>query len=52
MQRTRLEIANLLKKSERNLRETQEIHRQLQLLMVYIERLMASKSSLKRKAPK
>lgn len=52
MLRTRLEIAALLKEAEGNLKKTQEIHRELELLMGYIERVLSEKPSKRRKPPK
>jgi len=52
MLQTRREIAALLKESEGNLKRTQEIHRQLEQLVGYIERILADKPTQKRKAPK
>ena len=52
MLETRREIAALLKEAEGNLKKTQEIHRQLQALVEYIDRVLSHKPSLKRKAPK
>jgi hypothetical protein len=49
MLQTRREIAALLKNAEGNLKKTQEIHRQLVSLMVYVERVLAGKRP-KRKA--
>jgi hypothetical protein len=43
MLRTRQEITSLLKKAEGNLKKIQEIHRELQSLMVYIESVLATK---------
>ena len=48
MLRTREEIALLLKKAEGNLQRTEEIYRELELLMDYIESVLdAKKLSLK-----
>jgi len=52
MLRTRLEIESLLKKAEGNLKKTQEIHRQLQALVNYIQTVIDRQASSKRKAPK
>ena len=43
MLRTREEIALLLKKAEGNLQKTAEIHRELELLMDYIESVLDAK---------
>ena len=52
MLQTRREIAALLKEAEGNLKKTQEIHRQLELLMGYIERVLGEAPTQKRKPPK
>ena len=52
MQIARQEIAALLKKSERNLLKTMEIHRQLQALMAEVQRVIAGRRDKKSKAPK
>ena len=52
MLRTRLEIEALLKKAAGNLQKTQEIHRELQSLMNYIQTILDASSSAKRKSPK
>ena len=52
MLRTRLEIEALLKKATGNLQKTQEIHRELQSLMNYIQNVLDASSSAKRKSPK
>ena len=51
MLRTRQEIASLLKKAEGNLKKTQEIHRELQSLMDYIENLLTRKKPSLKHAP-
>lgn len=43
MLRTREEIALLLKKAEGNLQRTEEIYRELELLMDYIESVLDAK---------
>ena len=52
MLRTRLEIEALLKKATGNLQKTQEIYRELQSLMNYIQTLLDASSSAKRNSPK
>lgn len=44
MLNTREEIALLLKRAEGNLQKTEEIHRELEQLMVYIEDLLSRKA--------
>jgi hypothetical protein len=44
MLRTREEIALLLKKAKGNLQKTQEIHRQLESLMRYIDDILRRKN--------
>jgi len=51
MLRTRQEIASLLKKAEGNLKKTQEIHRELQSLMDYIESVLTRKKPSLKHAP-
>jgi len=52
MLRTRLEIEALLKKATGNLQKTQEIYRELQSLMNYIQTILDASSSAKRNSPK
>lgn len=52
MRHSRQELLTLLVKSRQNLLRSQEIYRQLQSLMVYVERLLKDKQSNKRPASK
>jgi hypothetical protein len=51
MFQTRREISALLKAAEGNLKKTQEIHRQLESLVGYIERVLSEAPTQKRKPP-
>ena len=52
MKPTRDEVASLLRRSEKNLRESQQIYQKLRLLMHHVDQVLAGKSPVKRKAGK
>lgn len=52
MKRTRDEVASLLRRSEKNLRESQQIYERLRALVHRIDQALAGKVAVKRKAGK
>jgi len=52
MKRSRNDIIALLKESKRNLERAEEIHRQLEALVLEVDRLPETKVAARRKPPK
>jgi hypothetical protein len=50
MQRTREEVIALLKRSEKQLRKSREIQRRLSAVRTQIDRVLATKTSVRHKA--